>query len=64
MEFTKNQIIQNNDGYIIFGQIQDKCTVIFSKFQIDTIKLNLSNKQFDSEDFWTMKVNNKDVNII
>ena len=64
MEFTKNQIIQNDDGYIIFGQIQDKCTVIFSKFQIETIKLNLSNKQFDNEDFWTMKVNNKEINVI
>ena len=64
MEFTKTHIIENNDQFIIFGQIKDTCAVIFSKFEIDKIKLNLSKNQFDNEDFWTFNVDNKQINVV
>lgn len=64
MEFTKNYIVENNNKYIIFGQIKDICTVIFSKFEIDTIKLDLSTTQFDNEDYWTFEIDNKKINVI
>ena len=64
MEFTKTHIIENNDKYIIFGQIMNTCAVIFSNFEIDNIKLNLSKKQFDNEDYWTFNVDNKEINVI
>lgn len=64
MEFTKTHIIENNDKYIIFGQIKDTCAVIFSKFEIDKIKLDLSKTQFDNENYWTFDINDKKINVI
>ena len=64
MEFTKTHIIESNNKFIIFGQINDTSVVIFSKFEIDKIKLNLSKTQFDNEDYWTFDINNKKINVI
>lgn len=65
MEFTKNEVIQNDNEYIIFGKIQDKCAIIFSKNEIkNNIKLNLSNQEFNDQDFWTFNVNNEKINVI
>lgn len=64
MEFIKNSAIINNDKFIIFGQIKDKCAVIFSNINIDNIKLNLNKSQFDNESFWTFDINNNKINVI
>ena len=64
MEFKKNCVVENNDEFIIYGQIKETCAIIFSKCNIDKIKLNLSKKQFDNEDYWTLNINNQKVNVV